>query len=132
VPWADGSVDPRVGEPVEHRRTAAGEEPDASPNKLAAKQAAVEKVAAKLRGVGERIKGGLRSGGRLEDSLAPLMDGSATASAAARDATGKHTIPIRFVEKDEKQKRVIYDVNDSFKLDETSSETVVNVGLISG
>lgn len=106
----------------------AEEEPDVRPNKPAAKQAAAEKVAAKLP-IGDRIKGGLRSGGRLEDTLAPLMDGSSTASAAFRDK-GKHTIPLRFVEKDEKQKRVVFDVDDSFHLDETASESVVNAGTI--
>jgi hypothetical protein len=105
------------------------EEPEVRPSKPAAKDAAVAKVAAKLGPVGEKIKGGLRSGGRLESSLGPLMDSSSTLSTEFRDK-GKHTIPVRFVEKDETRKRVVFDVDDSFHLDETPSATVVNPGNV--
>ena len=109
--------------------TAAEEEPEVKPSPAAAKQSAVDKVAAKLP-IGDRIKGGLRSGGRLEDTLAPLMDGAFKASGAFRDKSNKHTIPIKFTEKDDAQKKVVYEVDDGFALDETSSETVVNAGTI--
>jgi hypothetical protein len=106
----------------------AEEKPDVMPNEPAAKKAAAARVAAKLP-IGERIKGGLEAGGRLEDTLAPLMDGSFTASGAFRDH-GKHTIPVKLVDKDDKAKRVNYAVDDSFNLDTTASETVVNAGTI--
>lgn len=108
---------------------ASEEEPDVMPSQGAAKQAAVDRVAGKLP-IGDRIKGGLRSGGRLEDTLAPLMDGAFQASGKFRDKSNKHTIPIKFTEKDDKQKKVVYEVDDGFSLDETSSESVVNAGTI--
>jgi len=108
---------------------ASGEDPEVRPSKPAAKEAAAAKVAGKLGPVGEKIKGGLRSGGRLESSLGPLMDSSSTLSTDFRDK-GKHTIPTRFVEKDETKKRVVFDVDDSFHLDETPSTTVVNPGNV--
>ena len=109
--------------------TVATEDPDIRPTKPAAKKAAADRVAAKLGPVGEKIKHGLYSGGRLEDSLGPLMDSSYTLSVAYRDQ-GKHTLPLRFVEKDEAKKRVVFDVNDSQPLDSTPSETVVNPGNV--
>ncbi len=105
------------------------EDPDIRPSKPAAKEAAMARVAGKLGPVGEKIMGGLRSGGRLESSLGPLMDSSSTLSTTFRDK-GKHTIPLRFVEKDETRKRVVFDVNDAFDLDQTPSETVVNAGNV--
>jgi hypothetical protein len=57
------------------------------------------------------------------------MDGSYTASGEYRDK-GKHKIPIKLVDKDDKLKRVNFAVDDSFNLDTTSSETVVNAGTI--
>jgi hypothetical protein len=108
---------------------ASTEDPEVRPSKPAAKEAAAAKVAAKLGPVGEKIKGGLRSGGRLESSLGPLMDSSSTLSESFRDH-GKHKIPTRFVEKDETRKRVIFDVDESFALDDTPSESVVNPGTV--
>jgi hypothetical protein len=105
------------------------EEPDIRPDKRAAKNAAADRVAAKLGPVGEKIKRGLYSGGRLESSLGPLMDSSATLSVDYRDH-GKHTLPLRFVEKDEAKKRVVFDVTDSQALDSTPSDTVVNPGNV--
>jgi hypothetical protein len=109
--------------------TVSTEDPDIRPTKPAAKKAAADRVAAKLGPVGEKIKHGLYSGGRLEDSLGPLMDSSYTKSVEYRDK-GRHTLPLRFVEKDEAKKRVVFDVNDSQPLDSTPSETVVNPGNV--
>jgi hypothetical protein len=107
---------------------AANEDVDVTPDRTAAKTAAVNRVAGKL-AIGEKIKGDLRSGGRLEDALAPMMMNASNASAAFRDQ-GKHTIPVVFVDKDEKQKRVNFKVDESFSLDTTPSATVVNPGTI--
>jgi hypothetical protein len=109
--------------------TVSTEDPDIRPTKPAAKKAAADRVAAKLGPVGEKIKHGLYSGGRLEDALGPLMDSSYTKSVEYRDK-GRHTLPLRFVEKDEAKKRVVFDVNDSQPLDSTPSETVVNPGNV--
>ena len=110
----------------------ADEEPDLKPDTVAAKNSAADRVAAKMGGVGDLVKGALRSGGRLEEPLAPLMMGANNASQKARDASGQHTIPIKFKEKDDAKKRVTFEVDDGFKLEKPSSESVVNAGTIGG
>ena len=51
-------------------------------------------------------------------------------SVAQRDTTNKHTIPLRYVMKDDRKKKVLFEVNDDFKLDATPSESIVNIGTI--
>ncbi len=108
----------------------ADEDPDVKPDEYNAKNAAADRVAAKMGGVGEKIKGSLRSGGRLEEALAPLMMGAYEASKKTRDASGQHTVPIKFKEKDETKKRVVYEVDDGFTLQAPASASVVNEGTI--
>lgn len=110
----------------------ADEEPDVKPDATQAKYAAADRVAAKMGGVGDLVKGALRSGGRLEEPLAPLMMGANNASKKARDTSGQHTIPIKFKDKDDQKKRVTFEVDDGFKLQKPSSESVVNAGTING
>jgi hypothetical protein len=108
------------------------EEPDVKPSAHDAKNAAADRVAAKMGGVGDLVKGAIRSGGRLEEALAPLMMGANNASLRARDKSGQHTIPTKFSKKDDAQKRVTFEVDDGFDLKAPSSESVVNAGTIAG
>jgi len=108
----------------------AAEEPDVKDDEVSAKKAAADKVAAKMGPLGAKIRGALDSQGRLEDALGPMMDNSVTQSRKARDDTGKHKIPIKYVMKDDQKKRVLYEVDDEFKLDTTASDAVVNIGTI--
>jgi hypothetical protein len=108
----------------------ADEEPKEKDTEMEAKKATADKVAAKMGPLGAKIRGALDSQGRLEDALGPLMDNAVRQSVKQRDDTGKHTIPVRYVMKDDQKKRVLYEVNEDFKLDKTASEAVVNIGTI--
>jgi hypothetical protein len=109
---------------------AADEEPEVRGDPQAAKEAAVDKVVGKLGALGTAIRGALLGGGRLEDALGPPMDNSFVQSKAKRDDTGKHTLGVRYVMTDDQKKAVLYEVNEDFNLDTTSSADVVNYGTI--
>ena len=83
-------------------------------------------------GVGDVVKGAIRSGGGLEEALAPLMMGANQASSKARDKSGQHPIPTKFSKKDDTQKRLTFEVDDGFDLEAPSSHSVVNAGTIAG
>ena len=91
---------------------------------------AVEKVEAKLGKLGKAIHSGLSKGGRLEDSLLPLMNTAARKSVEARDTSKKHDIGLNYVMADDQKKRVLFEVNEDFKLDQTKSADIVNLKAI--
>jgi hypothetical protein len=101
----------------------AGQEPDARAD-------AVGKVEAKLGALGKSIRSGLMKGGRLEDSLRPLLDTAAKKSKEARDDSKKHDLGLNYVMADDQKKAVLFEVNEDFKLDKTTSKDVVNVKSI--
>jgi len=53
-----------------------------------------------------------------------------TQSRKARDESKKHKIDTKYVMKDDQKKRVLYEVDEGFKLDATPSDAVVNIGTI--
>jgi hypothetical protein len=101
----------------------ATEEPDARTD-------AVSKVEAKLGALGKSIHSGLIKGGRLEDSLRPLLDTAAKKSKEARDDSKKHDLGLDYVMADDQKKAVLFEVNEDFKLDKTTSKDVVNLKSI--
>jgi hypothetical protein len=98
----------------------ATEEPDA-------RAEAVGKVEAKLGALGKSIHSGLMKGGRLEDSLRPLLDIAAKKSKEARDDSKKHDLGLQYVMADDQKKAVLFEVNEDFQLDKTTSKDVVNL-----
>jgi hypothetical protein len=109
---------------------AADEPPEVKGSEIEAKQAAINKVVGKMGGLGDKVRGGLQSGGSLESSLGPLMDNSFRQSQSQRDATGKHTIPVNYVMADDQNKKVLHEVDPDHVLDTTASSTVVNLGTL--
>jgi hypothetical protein len=101
----------------------AGQEPDARAD-------AVAKVEAKLGALGTSIESGLVKGGRLEDSLRPLLDTAAKKSKEARDDSKNHDLGLNYVMADDQKKAVLFEVNEDFKLDKTTSKDVVNLKSI--
>jgi hypothetical protein len=101
----------------------AGQEPDVRAD-------AVGKVEAKLGALGKSIHSGLMKGGRLEDSLRPLLDTAAKKSKEARDDSKKHDLGLNYVMADDQRKAVLFEVNEDFKLDKTTSKDVVNLKSI--
>jgi hypothetical protein len=91
---------------------------------------AVSKVEAKLGKLGNAIHSGLAKGGRLEDSLKPLLDNAARKSKEARDDSKKHDLGLDYVMADDQKLRVLFEVNEDFKLDKTKSSDVVNLKSI--
>jgi len=91
---------------------------------------AVSKVEAKLGKLGKAIHSGLAKGGRLEDSLKPLLDNAAKKSKEARDDSKKHDLGLDYVMADDQKKRVLFEVNEDFKLDKTKSSDIINLKSI--
>jgi hypothetical protein len=69
-------------------------------------------------------------GGRLEDSLRPLLDTAAKKSKEARDDSKNHDLGLNYVMADDQKKAVLFEVNEDFKLDKTTSKDVVNLKSI--
>lgn len=110
---------------------AAGADPATGDSVAAAKAAAIKKVMGLMGGLGEKIKGSLESGGRLEDGLGPMMDKAFTQSKTKRDDSGKHRIPVTYVTTNPDDTKVLYEADPNAALDTTATSEVVNLGTIS-
>jgi hypothetical protein len=105
-------------------------EPATGDSVPAAKSAAIRQTMGLMGGLGDKIKGGLESGGRLEDSLGPMMDNAFTQSKTRRDDSGKHRIPIVYVTTSADDTRVLYEADPDAQVDTQATSEVVNLGTI--
>lgn len=96
----------------------------------AARKAAIDKVVGYMGGLGPKVRAALESGGSLEPALGPMMDNSFVRSQAARDASGKHTIPTVLVGTNADDTKVMFEVDEEKVIDATPSSAVVNLGTI--